>query len=64
LGEGAEVIAAVTSALGPHALAGAPGKRFERVRCDRRSGLSDRILGPLRVKAGLIARGFQLGDPG
>jgi hypothetical protein len=23
----------------------------------------DRILGPLRVKAGLIARGLQLGDP-
>jgi hypothetical protein len=50
------VIAAVAAAIGPHSLAGCPGERFERVRCDRRSGPFDRILGPLRVKAGLVAR--------
>jgi hypothetical protein len=50
------VIAAVAAAIGPHSLAGCPGERFERVRCDRRSGPFDRILGALRVKAGLVAR--------
>ena len=54
--------AAVAPALGPHALAGAPGKRLESLRCDRRSAAFNRILGPLCVKAGLIARDLQLGD--
>ena len=62
LGERAEVIAAVAAVLGSHALAGCPGKRLERFRCDRRSAPFDRILGPLCVQAGLVARGLQLSD--
>jgi hypothetical protein len=63
LGERAEVIAAVATAIGPHTLARRPGKRLERFRCDRRSGAFNRILGSLRVKAGLVARGLQFTDP-
>ena len=62
LGERAEVIAAVAAAIGPHSLAGGPGKRLQRFWCDRRSAPFDRILGPLRVKAGLVARGLQFTD--
>jgi hypothetical protein len=58
LGERAEVIAAVAAALGPHALAGGPGKRLESLRCDGGAGPVNRVLGPLCVKAGLIARRF------
>jgi hypothetical protein len=57
LGERAEVIAAVTT------VARRPGKRLERFRCDRRSGAFNRILGSLRVKAGMVARGLQFTDP-
>jgi hypothetical protein len=59
LGERAEVVAAETSVLGPHALAGGPGKRLESLWRDCRPGPFNRILSPLRVKAGLIARGLQ-----
>src|SRR5882757_7482218 len=55
LGERAKMIAAVAAVLGPHAPAGCPGKRLESLRCDSWSGPLDRILGPLRVKAGLIS---------
>jgi hypothetical protein len=59
LGERAEVIAAVTSVLGPHSLARCPGKRLDSLWRNRRPGSFNRILGPLRVKAGLISRGLQ-----
>ena len=62
LGERAEVIAAVASALGPHALAGCPGKRLEGLWRDGRAGAINRVLGPLCVKAGLIARRLELTD--
>jgi len=62
LGERAKVIAAVAASLGPHPLAGRPGKGLERLWCDSRSGAFDRILGPLCVKAGLVARGLQFAD--
>jgi hypothetical protein len=32
------------------------------LRCDRRSGAFNRILGSLRVKAALVARGRQFAD--
>jgi hypothetical protein len=47
------VIAAVTAALGAHALAGLPGERFEL-------DALDRIVGALCVSAGLIADRFEL----
>src|SRR5258706_2456618 len=62
LGERAQVIAAVAAAIGAHALAGCSGKCLESLRCDSRSGPFDRILGRLRVQAGLIARGLQFTD--
>ena len=62
LGERAKVIAAVAAAIAPHALAGGPGKCLESLRCDRRSATFNRILGPLSVKAGLVARGLQFSD--
>jgi len=51
LGECAEVIAAVADALGPHALAGLPGKRFEGLGCDGRPDSFYRTLGSLCVGA-------------
>ncbi len=62
LGECAKVIAAIAAGLGAHALAGLPGKRFERLRCDVRSDPFKRTLGPLCVGVGLIANGLQLGN--
>ncbi|KRR16423.1 hypothetical protein CQ14_16245 [Bradyrhizobium lablabi] len=62
MGERAKMIAAVAAAIGPHALAGRPGKRLESLRCDRRFGAINRFLGPLRVKAGLVARSLQFTD--
>jgi hypothetical protein len=62
LGECAGMIAAVTAVLGSHALAGGPGKRLESLRCDCRPGAITRALGPLCIKAGLVARGLQLTD--
>ena len=59
LGERAKMIAAVAAVLGPHALAGRPGKRLESLRCDARPGPINRLLGPLSVKPGLISRGLQ-----
>ena len=56
------MIAAVAAAIGPYALAGGPGKRLERFRGDRRSAAFNRVLGPLCVKAGLVARRFEFGD--
>ena len=53
------MIAAVASAIGPHALTSRPGKRFESLRCDARPGAINRLLGPLRVKPGLISRSLQ-----
>ena len=53
------MIAAVATALGPHALAGCPGKGLESLRCDARPGAINRLLSPLCVKAGLISRGLQ-----
>jgi hypothetical protein len=62
LGERAEVIAAVAAAIGQHALAGCPGKGLESLWRDGRAGAINRVLGPLCVKAGLIARGLQFSD--
>ncbi|QQO37139.1 hypothetical protein JJC00_16935 [Bradyrhizobium diazoefficiens] len=56
------MIAAVAAVLGSHALAGFPGERFESLRCNARPGAINRVLGPLRVKAGLVARGLQFTD--
>ncbi len=56
------MIEAAAAAIGPHSLAGCPGKRLESLRCDNWSGPFDRILAPLCVKAGLIARGLQFSD--
>src|ERR1700681_4271864 len=50
LSERAEVIAAVAAAVGPHPLAGRPGKRLESLWCECRSGAFYRILSPLSVK--------------
>jgi hypothetical protein len=55
LGERAEVVAAVASALGPHPLAGGPGKRLKGLWRDGRAGAINRVLGPVCVKAGLVA---------
>jgi hypothetical protein len=62
LGERAKMIAAIAAAIGSHPLAGRPGKCLESLRCDSRPSPFDRILGPLCVKAGLIARGLQFTD--
>jgi hypothetical protein len=56
------VLASVAAAIDPHALARCPGKRFESLLRDRRSGPFNRVLGPLCVKADLIARGLQFTD--
>ena len=48
--------------VGPHSLAGCPGKRSESLRHDGRPGPINRILGPLCVKAGLVACCFEFGD--
>jgi hypothetical protein len=56
LGERMQMVAAVTAALGLHPLASGPGKHSHRLRRDGRPG-------PLCIKAGLIARGLQFGDP-
>ena len=53
------MIAAVAAAIGPHSLAGCPGKRLEGLWRDGRAGAINRVLGPLSVKAGLVARGPQ-----
>ena len=47
------MIAAVAAVVGPHSLAGCPGKRSESLRHDGRPGPINRILGPLCVKASL-----------
>src|SRR6267143_2633061 len=62
LGERAKVIAAVATAIGSHPLAGCPGKGLEGLWRDGRAGAINRFLGPLCVKAGLIARGHQFTD--
>ena len=59
MGECAQVIAAIAAGRGPHALAGLPGKRFERLRCDARPDPFKRTLGALFVGVGLIADGLQ-----
>ena len=56
------MIAAVAAALGPHPLAGRPGKRLENLLCECRAGAFNRALGPLRVQAGLVAGGLQFTD--
>jgi hypothetical protein len=43
LGERAEVIAPVATALGPHALPSLPGERPERLCCDARPGALSRL---------------------
>ena len=51
--------AAIAAALGPHPLAGVPGKRLEGLRCDGRAAAFDRVLGSLCVRAGLVANGLE-----
>ncbi|HEY3643525.1 MAG TPA: hypothetical protein VGL31_20685 [Xanthobacteraceae bacterium] len=58
LGECAQVIAAVAAALGSHALAGLPGKRFEGLGWDDRPDSFYRTLGSLCVGVGLISDGL------
>jgi hypothetical protein len=55
------VVAAVAARLGPHASAGLTGEDFERLRCDAWPSPIKRASGPLRIGAGLIADGLQLG---
>ncbi len=62
MGGRAQVIAAAAAAIGPHSLAGCTGKCLEGLRCGW-SAPFNRILGPLCVKAALVARGLRLGDP-
>lgn len=55
------MIAAIAARLGSHAFAGLVGKGFERLRCDSVPEPIKRALCPLRVGAGLVADGLQLG---
>jgi hypothetical protein len=48
LGKRAEVIAAIAAAIGPHALAGSPGKRLQSLWRDGRARVFDRILSASR----------------
>jgi hypothetical protein len=50
----------VAVALGPHALAHLPGEHLERLRCDAPPDARHRILGALRVSAGLTADRLEL----
>jgi hypothetical protein len=43
-------------------LRGGPGKRFQDLRCDTRPGTINRLLSPLCINAGLIARGLQFSN--
>lgn len=59
------MIAAVASALGPHALAGGPGNRLESLRCDRWSAAFDlRLAGPALSLAKLRSGKSQAKRPG
>lgn len=60
-GERAEVIAAAAAALGPHPLAGRPGKGLDRLGGDGWPQSFYRALGPLSIGSGLIADRFQCG---
>ncbi|WP_366145826.1 hypothetical protein [Bradyrhizobium sp.] len=62
MGECAEIVAAVAAAVGPHPLAGCPGKGLEGLWRDGRAAAINRLLGPLCVKACLISRGLQFSD--
>ncbi|WP_334363270.1 hypothetical protein [Bradyrhizobium sp. AZCC 1578] len=56
------MITTIAAVLGPHALARCPGKRLKGLRRDGGARAINRVLGPLCVKAGLVARGLELGD--
>jgi hypothetical protein len=58
-GERAEVIAAAVSAICPYAPARCPGKRLERLRCDRWPGAINRLRSPLSVAkmSGIVGKG-------